>query len=42
MLYKEYEPEVLKKLQRAEVEILKDFDALCQNCLLYTSDAADD
>ena len=30
MLYKEYEPEVLKKLQRAEVEILKDFDALCQ------------
>ena len=30
MLYKEYEPEVLKKLQRAEVEILKDFDELCQ------------
>ena len=30
MLYKEYEPKVLKKLQRAEVEILKDFDALCE------------
>lgn len=31
MLYKEYEPEVLKKLQRAEIEILKDFDALCEH-----------
>ena len=30
MLYKEYEPEVLRKLQKAEVEILKDFDALCE------------
>lgn len=29
MLYKEYDLKVLKKLQRAEVEILKDFDALC-------------
>lgn len=29
MLYKEYDPQVLKKLQRAEIEILKDFDALC-------------
>lgn len=29
MVYKEYEPEVLKKLQRAEIEMLKDFDALC-------------
>lgn len=30
MLYKEYEPEVLKKLQRAEIIILKDFDELCR------------
>lgn len=29
MLYKEYEVEVLKKLQRAEIIMLKDFDALC-------------
>lgn len=30
MLYKEYEPEVLRKLQKAEIEILKDFDAMCE------------
>lgn len=30
MLYKEYDPEVLKKLQRAEIQMLKDFDALCE------------
>ena len=29
MLYREYDPDVLKKLQKAEIEILKDFDALC-------------
>lgn len=28
--YKEYEPEVLKKLQRIQTEILKDFDKICQ------------
>lgn len=29
MLYREYEPETLKKLQQAEITILKDFDDLC-------------
>ena len=26
MLYREYDPDVLKKLQKAEIEILKDFE----------------
>ena len=30
MLYKEYEPEVLKKLQAVETEILADFNTLCE------------
>ena len=30
ILYKEYEPERLKKLQEFELEMLKDFDELCQ------------
>lgn len=30
MLYREYEPEVLQKLQKVELEMLKDFDALCE------------
>lgn len=30
MLFKEYEPKVLHKLQRIEVHMLKDFDALCE------------
>ena len=30
MLYREYEPEVLQKLQKIELEMLKDFDALCE------------
>ena len=30
MLYKEYDSNVLRKLQKAEVEILKDFDILCE------------
>lgn len=28
-LYKEYEPETLKKLQHLELKILKDFDRIC-------------
>lgn len=30
MLYREYEPEVLQKLQKVELEMLRDFDALCE------------
>lgn len=30
MLYKEYEPEILQKLQRIELSILKDFDQFCR------------
>lgn len=30
MLYKEYEPEALKRLQETELEMLRDFDALCE------------
>ena len=30
MLYREYDPEVLQKLQKVELEMLKDFDALCE------------
>ena len=27
--YKEYDPEVLKKLQKVQTGILKDFDSIC-------------
>ena len=30
MLYREYDAEVLKKLQSVELEMLKDFDTLCE------------
>lgn len=31
MLYKEYEPEILQKLQKIEKSVLKDFDQFCQD-----------
>ncbi len=30
MLYREYDPKILQKLQDVECEILKDFDTLCR------------
>ena len=38
---KEYDEATLKKVQQTELGILKDFIKVC-DCLLYTSDAADE